>query len=152
MLMKLCAKCGDVIEYGNRYCATCTDLVEQQKKKDNKKRYKKYSNVRLDKEEQSFYQSKAWKNMRSKVLADYVFIDVYYYYKYNKIVQANTVHHIIEVKEDWDKRLDYYNLICVSKESHKEIHDLMLNKGKEKVKQMLLEFNKRFREEFNIKI
>lgn len=152
MLMKLCAKCGDVIEYGNRYCATCTDLVEQQKKKDNKKRYKKYSNVRLDKEEQSFYQSKAWKNMRSKVLADYVFIDVYHYYRYNKIVQANTVHHITEVKEDWDKRLDYYNMICVNKESHSEIHNLMLNKGKEKVKQMLLEFNKRFREEFNIKI
>lgn len=38
------------------------------------------------------------------------------------IEQANIVHHVIEVKEDWSKRLDIDNLVSVCHSCHNKIH------------------------------
>lgn len=38
------------------------------------------------------------------------------------ITEGNTVHHIVEVKDDWNKRFDWDNLQVVCKECHNRIH------------------------------
>ena len=43
------------------------------------------------------------------------------------IKPVKAVHHIIELKEDWNKRFDSNNLICVCSEHHTLIHIIYLN-------------------------
>ncbi|KOA90862.1 hypothetical protein [Clostridium botulinum] len=145
-LKKLCSRCGRVIDYRKRYCSTCSKEVEQLKRN----RYKKYKANRKDTKEQKFYSSSYWQRVRQVALTKYLYIDVYVYYFKNEIVEASTVHHIIETKREWGRRLDISNLFICSKETHKLIHDKYKNQGEARVQNELLELNKRFIQEFNL--
>lgn len=56
--------------------------------------------------------------MRQAVLVAYDFTDLYAFHVRHRIEAADMVHHIIEVEEDWSKRLDIDNLIPLSNQSH----------------------------------
>lgn len=60
--------------------------------------------------------------MRAYVMSLYNGIDIYMLYKYNKVVLANTVHHIQRTAERPDLFYADSNLIPVSDAAHKEIH------------------------------
>lgn len=45
-------------------------------------------------------------------------IDVWLYMTEGKIVKADTVHHIIPLRDDWEKRNELANLMSLSHESH----------------------------------
>ena len=57
--------------------------------------------------------------------------------------------HIVELKDNWDKRLDSFNLLCCSKEIHQEIHKKYKD-NKSKIIKELNEMLEKFREEFEI--
>lgn len=73
-----------------------------------------------------FYHSKEWRNKRKQVLLR----DKYLcqsclrkgYVNPVKKGQRFYVHHIIELKDDWEKRLDINNLETVCAECHLESH------------------------------
>lgn len=150
-LKKFCSKCNRLINYSNKYCDDCSLIVQKQKDIFAKERYRKYSNKRRDLREQEFYKSKEWISQRAFILSYYCYIDVYAYYYNAEIIQANTVHHIVELKNDWNKRLDSFNLFACSKESHKKIHLDMKLRGKKVVEEELKKLLERFKKEFNLK-
>ena len=149
-LKKLCSYsgCNVLVDYGTKYCY-------KHRTKD-KERYKDYRRSRLRDEEekarQKFYNSPEWKNVRDLVIRKCFGIDIVEYYRTGQIIKGYTVHHIIELKDDWNKRLDINNLIYLSQENHIKIHKLMeqSKEDKEKVIEMLLEVKARFEQEFGL--
>lgn len=142
-LKKLCPRCNKLIEYWERHCAACAVKVEEQQAQRHKV-YDKY--VRHSKENRiyaEFYHSKEWEQTRAHVINLYSGIDLYAYYILKKIVPATTVHHIRELKEDWDIRLDLDNLFPVSENNHKRIHALY-RKDKAGTQKMLKELMKQW--------
>lgn len=109
MIYKRCSRCGKRLEAGQ----TC-ECVKQ--------RHKEYDKYSRDKEASQFYSSASWKRMRQYILDKYDSIDVYAYILYGQIEKADTVHHIIELKDDKSQALVEQNLIPVSSSTHNIIH------------------------------
>lgn len=97
---------------------------------------KVYDKNKRNKQSESFYNSSSWKKTREVVLRKYKYLDLYDYYINRRITQTNTVHHIVELSEDWGKRLDLTNLIPLSEANHNKIHG-MYSKNKTETQKML---------------
>lgn len=109
MIYKRCSRCGKRLEVGQ----TC-ECVKQ--------RHKEYDRLARDKEAAKFYSSASWKRMRQYILDKYDSIDVYAYILYGQIEKADTVHHIVEMRDDKSQALMEQNLIPVSSSTHNIIH------------------------------
>lgn len=145
---KICVfgNCQELVNYPNKYCKKHKLEMIKKKKEKNKKRMKIYDQERKDDKEWKFYKTREWKILRISVLNFYAGLDLYFYYMENKIVYANTSHHIIEIRDDWDKRLDFENQFPCTSESHKKIHDLY-EQDKVKTQKLLLDLLKRWKTE-----
>lgn len=117
-----------------RFCKDHQHEAEIQKAKAN--RY--YDQHIRDKKAEAFYKSKAWVRTREYVLDKYNHIDLYDYYINQRITKANTVHHIIELNEDWDRRLDIGNLFPLSSANHNVI-DGYYRKDKKAAQKLLFQ-------------
>ena len=114
--------CKKLVEKGlnNGYCEDHKDYGEHKLKEAKKLRYAQY-----DKEREprlvAFYHGVKWKRLRESVLArdNYLCQDCL---ASNRLVGAEEVHHIIEVKTDWEKRYDEDNLVSLCKSCHRKRH------------------------------
>ena len=79
-----------------------------------KQRHKEYDRYSRDKKSDSFYHSKEWKEARDKALEADERLDVYAYMTSGQIIAADTVHHIVPLRDDWSKRCDVSNLMSLS--------------------------------------
>lgn len=70
----------------------------------------------------TFYNSREWKILRDMKYCDSDGL-CEKCRKQGKISAGVDVHHIVPIEKDWNKRLDYDNLILLCKECHNEIHD-----------------------------
>jgi len=95
------------------YCPTHADGKQQEAKYYNK-------HVR-DKQSTSFYKSREWKQTRQLVLLrdNYLCQSCL---KQDRVVPAVMVHHIVELKQDWNKRLDLNNLESMCNSCHNKVH------------------------------
>ncbi|EGQ0370168.1 TPA: HNH endonuclease [Staphylococcus pseudintermedius] len=92
----------------------------------NAKRYNANTRYAKDSKYMMFYHSKAWRDKRKQVLLR----DKYLcqsclrkgYVNPVKNGQRFYVHHIVELKDDWEKRLDMDNLETVCSKCHIEAH------------------------------
>jgi len=120
MLKKLCSYpgCHKVVEAGVKYCTKHRDT--------DRAKYREYKRKRMEDEEearrQQFYNSKAWELFRAAQAAAQLGIDIYEYYTTGKILAAENYHHIQEITEAWDKRLDPLNVIGLTEANHRRIH------------------------------
>ncbi|WP_019850638.1 hypothetical protein [Desulfitobacterium sp. PCE1] len=146
-LKKLCGRsgCSQIVDYSLTYCDRHqADYDERQKQ-----RHKEFKAGRNDKKEQAFYCSDAWIKTRDYVKTKYNGLCLWSYYVDKQIVFCDVVHHIVELKEDWEKRLEVDNLIPLSESVHLEIHVMMKEKGKkEKVQMMLRKLKEKWKREF----
>lgn len=147
-IYKQCSKCGKKIEQYKQ----CECMI--QARKDSYKRYKDRRRMNEQQsKQQDFYCSKEWLRLRDIIIADCFGLDIVLWYKDGTVESGYTVHHIIELSEDWDSRLDVNNLIYVTEQTHQLIH-AEYNKGErqKKAMQMVL-FNllDKFNKEFNNK-
>lgn len=127
-LKKICSKCKkELIPFSERLCQKCQSANN-----------KAYDTTKRDKRAKAFYNSKAWQALRKSLFNKYGNIDLWHLAKTGEYKEANTFHHIIEISEDWSRRLDPNNLIPVSQESHSEIHKLY-EINKEKTQKKLFE-------------
>ncbi|UTH13304.1 HNH endonuclease [Macrococcus equipercicus] len=97
----------------NSYCDQHSDVI--------KSVHKTYNNERVDVDEVAFYNTSEWKSVRVAVLQR----DFYLCQQCKAqgiTTVANTVHHIVELKDDWDKRLDMTNLETVCTACHNKEH------------------------------
>ena len=122
--------------------------------KENKERYKEYQNRRRkdkgQKKYQDFYNSKHWKRLRDVIVNKYYGIDILEYYRTGRIIQGERVHHIVELSENYNRRLDISNLIYLTEQNHRRVHEEYLKGSKEKkqMQDILFELVEKFNSEF----
>ncbi|MEK4884886.1 HNH endonuclease signature motif containing protein [Bacillus sp. FSL W8-0223] len=113
---KRCNKpgCRELIDYEQKYC--------EKHKGYGDKEYNKQVRWNRDNEKYAkFYASKEWRDLRNAYISAHPLCERCLV---NGIVkQAKIVHHKIEVRDDWNKRLDYDNLQAVCRECHNGIHN-----------------------------
>ncbi|MDU2123431.1 MAG: HNH endonuclease [Clostridium celatum] len=146
-LYKYCS-CGKKIEYIKGKCDSCKAKAEEY----SKERKKRYRDRQVKDKEMMFYNTKEWTKLRNYIVNAYMNMSVYSYYKEGKIVESEVVHHIVELREDWSKRLDKFNLIPLARKEHQSIHNRIEREGKEKVRLELEDMVTRFREEFGVEL
>lgn len=119
MILKLCPKCRNVyIPYHDRMCSTCQEkyAAAVDTAESRRARNRKYNHERRDPQIVAFYNSGAWENLRLyKLSKDCVC-------ERCKERPAIIAHHIVPVREDWSRRLDYKNLMSVCARCHEELH------------------------------
>ncbi|CEQ00324.1 HNH endonuclease domain protein [[Clostridium] sordellii] len=141
MLKKIC-RCGKQIPQTLKMCSECEAKLTKSKRKG----YKDYKSKRTDIKEQKFYDNgnKDWTLTKQAVknrdegrclLCDFKGDDGY----------VDEVHHIIELKEDWSRRFDMSNLICLCKRCHFYVHKKYRkdSKSKKEMQDKLRELIKR---------
>jgi hypothetical protein len=92
-------------------------------KQRDKERYRIYDQNARDQKSKTFYDSREWQLTRSDILSA-CGIDVYVYMTEGVILAADTVHHIIPLKESWDKRCDKQNLMPLHHDTHSKIEQM----------------------------
>lgn len=145
--VKQCKRIG-CTELTRNKLGYCEEHIHIAKEKETR-RNKYYDNNVRDKKYTDFYNSGEWDRARIDTLSNYNGIDLYAYYINKEIELANTIHHIIELKEDWDKRLDEDNLFPTSESNHNKIHNLY-KKDKNGTQRLLRELMNRYRAEFGL--
>lgn len=116
-MMRFCDKCKTKYPYGEECPNGC-------KRKEEKRRQKHYDTHNRNRERSMFYKSRAWRSIRLQVLSRYNSLCLWSWGNGNRIIQATTVHHIIELKADNSLRLEQSNLIPLSAKAHMDIHKL----------------------------
>lgn len=111
--MKSCGYCGKLIPQTLKMCGECSGKQQS--------RHMAYNNTRRDQRAAEFYISKEWRAMRSCIISIYDNIDIYALYVEHELLPCEPVHHIIELEEDWEQRLNPLNLIPLNKRTHNTI-------------------------------
>lgn len=140
-LKKLCPRCNKLIDIDQKYC----EEHQKQYEENRKQRHREYKSSREDLKEQKFYKSKEWFQLKEHLKIKYKGMCVYSYLVENRIVPADTYHHIEPIKENWNKRLDVYNVIPLSESVHQKIHKLY-DTDKEGTQKMLRDLLFKWRE------
>lgn len=121
MLLKSCNRCGNLIPYGQTYCETCAQIVEEERAKRmevSRKKANRGYNRRRDPKTAAFYQGRAWRRLaRARIQAD-----GYKCAKCGKI--ATEVDHIIPIQtpEGWALRYEWSNLQSLCVQCHNKKH------------------------------
>ena len=124
-----CSSCGRVHQRGY----VCE--IKRKRKTD-------YQNAR---EDTGIYYSNRWRTIRGQVLEEHNHICLYSFYVEKKIIKATDVHHIIELNDNSSLAYEEDNLISLSKEKHRLIHELY-KEDKKKIQEQLREFKKRWKD------
>lgn len=131
--------CIELVQDG-RFCFKHHNQNQKQRKESDKY----YDEHLRNKQARLFYKSNAWLVTRQYVLTMYNFIDLYDYYINHRITRANTVHHIEELEEAWEKRLDISNLIPLSSSNHNHM-DVLYRNDKKGTQSLLRELLSRWK-------
>lgn len=107
-IYKRCSRCGKRILAGT--VCKCIDIA----------RHKEYDQSRRDAKSKAFYNSGIWIRTKDRVLS-MDGMDVYEFMTTGRIMAPDTVHHVIPLRDDWNKRLDAGNLMSLSAETHGRI-------------------------------
>ena len=109
VLLKACKGCGRLIPQALTMCEQCE--ARQQS------RHVAYNNTRRDPRAAEFYLSKEWRELRPVIMSVYEYVDIYALYVEHQLItlkDSDPIHHIIELEEDWEQRLNPLNLIPLS--------------------------------------
>lgn len=112
MLYKVC-RCGVMIPQTMKMCEKCEQRQQS--------RHVVYNNTRRDKRAAEFYLSQEWRAIRPIMQAVYDNIDIYALYVFDELIAlqpSDPIHHIIELEDDWNQRLNPLNLFPVSHNTH----------------------------------
>lgn len=134
-IYKRCSRCGKRLLSGTE--CVCKKQWQQE-------RYKTYDKYARDKKSKQFYSSREWEKMREHVLELDGWLDVYIYMKEGKIIPADTVHHILPLREAPEHGLDPNNLISLSESTHSLI-EKMYTKNKAETEAELMEILRKYR-------
>ena len=153
-ILKQCSwhGCTKIVNQDVMYCPYHADKWDKQ----NKERYKEYNNRRRqDKEQrkyQQFYSSKDWERVRQVIISSCYSMDILEYYRTGKIIVGERTHHIIEISDDWNSRLDIINLIYLTEQNHRRVHS-EYDKGrkeKETMQKILFSVLEKFYNEYGL--
>lgn len=165
LMKKLCSMCKrKAVDYTEQYCADCkpkTEALYRNRLRDMEanKAYRKTANKNRalknkDSLEQAFYCSKAWKSLRLFIIGRCKGLCIYCLMVKNTMSEGKDVHHIETLKDDWSKRLDVNNLVCLCRDCHLYAHEqyTLSNLAKEKMQEKLREILKEFTDKYKISL
>lgn len=112
MLLKVC-RCGKLIPQTMKMCERCEAQAQS--------RHMTYNATRRDPKAAAFYISKEWRHMRECIINVFDDIDIYALYINKELLHCEPVHHIIELDEEWQQRLNPMNLIPLNQVTHNTI-------------------------------
>lgn len=135
MIYKLCTRCGKKIPEGT----TCP--CQKARRSESNRLYDKHQR---DRRSTAFYNSAEWERVRRRVL-DLDKIDVYLYMTQGRVVPADTVHHIVPLKSDWNRRLDISNLMSLHHDTHSTLEREYARRGEKSMAYTLYIFLREFR-------
>lgn len=101
-------------------------------------RHRDYDRLQRDRKSKSFYDSAEWRKVREEVLARDG-VDLWLYTTKGIVEAADTVHHIIPLRENWERRCDPSNLISLSDRTHSEIEAAYKTAEKTELQRQLME-------------
>ncbi len=137
-MKKICPRCNiRLVSISKKYCEICEAKVNN--------RHKEYKRYRTDDKEQHFYSDSVWIRKRNKIK----FIDNGYCLACldkHDIKSMDTVHHIVELKEDWSKRLEDDNLISLCESCHQVVHNKYKTSDKKQTQNELRAILRKFRD------
>lgn len=133
MIYKRCGRCNKRIPSGTT-CKCYTDS------KAYKRIYAKATGIKVE------YHTQRWRDMRAYIMSLYNGIDIYMLYKYNRVVPADTIHHIERTADRPDLFYCDDNLIPVSDAAHKEIHHRYKTEDTAVVQEELKEYMRRYKD------
>lgn len=116
VLLKACRGCGRLIPQTMNMCERCEEKQQS--------RHVVYNNTRRDPRSAEFYLSKEWRAMRPIIMSVYDYVDIYALYVEHQLItlkESDPIHHIIELEQDWEQRLNPLNLIPLSHRTHNTI-------------------------------
>jgi len=108
--------CSELVR-DERFCLKHKDQAQKQRRE----RDQFYDTYIRDQKAKAFYKSRAWQAARRRALIrdHYLCQDCL---EQNRITQADTVHHRVEISKDWSKRLDLNNLVSLCAACHNARH------------------------------
>ena len=136
MIYKLCTSCGKKIQEGTTCPCRKTRAAE---------RHRLYDKYQRDRRSTDFYHSPEWERTRQRVL-NMDKVDVYLYMTQGKVVPADTVHHIVPLRDDWSKRLDISNLMSLHHDTHSTLEREYAARGAKSMAYTLYNLLRDFRE------
>lgn len=117
-MKKVCSRCKSAIIDANQIC--CDSCMEKAKQ-----RHKEYDRFRRDKRAAAFYHSPEWAHMAAYIRQAQGGVDLWALHEEQRIVNDDLcVHHIVELADDWSKRLAEDHLFLCSGRTHALIHKL----------------------------
>jgi len=119
-IYKKCPRCGRRLLVGN----TCDCFCGKFSRRTYESRHHEYDTTSRDKRAKAFYDSAEWLETRADVLALDDYTDLYALATTGIVLAADTVHHIIPLREDYSRRCDRSNLISLSAQSHSTIEQI----------------------------
>lgn len=116
-----------------------------------KRRYQEEDKYTKGDKYKLFYKSKSWHQSRDISIDFYGGLDIYSLYVFGRMEYGQTVHHIIPLKDCWERRTDITNLIYLTESNHQAIHNIMAQgeKQKQEIISLLFSFVERYREEMS---
>ena len=134
-IFKRCSRCGSRIPSGS----TCECVKKYQRQ-----RYRSYDANQRDKKSRVFYTGKEWLKKREEILSLDDGIDVYLFMTRGEIRAADTVHHIIPLKDDWEQRFADENLMSLNHDTHSMIEQ-KYKTNKPEIEQILIKMLQEYR-------
>ena len=118
MLQKKCGRCHRTIPVGSK-CPYC------------KPDYAPATGVKKK------YHTSRWTKLAKLIMARYNGLDQYQLVYEHRIMQAETVHHIIPTKDDESKFFDENNLVLLSEYTHRQVVHKAYNSSDEEKEAMI---------------
>lgn len=113
-----------------------------------KERHKEYNKrVRFNSENKKyadFYNSVAWKRLSRYIKLKYNSLCLSCLVNHNEVVACEVVHHIDEVREDWEARLREDNLITLCHSCHNTLHANYIEKDKLELRNILQSYSRKY--------
>ena len=131
-IYKRCSRCGSRILTGSQ--CQC-----------GKRRHKEYDKYSRDLKSKNFYNGREWAAARRAALELDGGVDVFLYMTTGEIEIADTVHHIVPIKDEWDRRTDINNLMSLNHNTHSTIERKYKEK-KEATEEELMKMLSAYRE------
>ena len=119
-----CSRCGRKILSGTK--CNCAKRI----------RDRQYNKTRWDKDVIAFYHTVSWNRARQVTIDSCCGLDLLSLIRNKRIEYGETVHHIIPLKESWNKRLRQDNLIYLTEANHQFVHKEMQRDREETIKML----------------
>lgn len=120
-------------------CVVCGRIHDRNYECDAKKKAKA-DKSRRDRErlDNIYYNTSKWRRLRSQVLDEYDNICLWSFFIEGKAIEANHLHHIVEILENDDGVYDWDNLIPLDQRIHRSVvHELYKTNCKKDIQAML---------------